>query len=157
MFKTINGKLFVSAVVMFMLASAFFIYYSVASQNKISVKTTTYDAKVTAKAMLSGLNEMMLDGAISTPSNRKRIFSIFGKTEGIKHFKFVRGNAVSKEFGPGLKIEEPATAFDKSILNSRKTIEQIFEKNGVKFIRIGVPFTAKKMSRRGIDCLMCQR
>ncbi|MHB1661813.1 MAG: methyl-accepting chemotaxis protein [bacterium] len=154
MFKTITIKLLVSAIAMFTLLFAFLAYYSIASQNKISVKTTTYDAKLTATSMLSGLNEMMLNGTITNPENRKKILSIFNKTKGIKHFKFIRGNPVNKEFGPGLNIENPVTQFDKSILNSHKTLTKVFEKNGQKFIRIGVPLIAKK-SERGINCLMC--
>jgi methyl-accepting chemotaxis protein len=155
MFKTITSKLLVSVIIMFVVSAAFLAYYSIVSQNKISVKLTTSDAKVTAKSMLSGINEMMLNGTIMHSKDRKRIFSIFGKTKGIKHFKFVRGNPVNKEFGPGMGIENPASNFDKEILKSHKTIKQIFTKNGHQYIRLGIPFVAKKMSRRGIDCLMC--
>ena len=48
----------------------------------------------------------------------------------------------------------PVTNFDKEILSSKKEIIRVYEKNGQKYLKVGVPFVAKKMSR-GIDCLMC--
>ena len=66
----------------------------------------------------------------------------------------MRGNSVNKEFGKGLKQEEAVTNFDKEILSSKKEIISVYEKNGQKYLKVGVPFIAKKMSR-GIDCLMC--
>ncbi|MHB1660666.1 MAG: methyl-accepting chemotaxis protein, partial [bacterium] len=38
--------------------------------------------------------------------------------------------------------------------DSNKEIMRVYEKNGQKYLKIGVPFVAEKMSR-GIDCLMC--
>jgi methyl-accepting chemotaxis protein len=129
-------------------------YYALYFQNKMSIKTTSLDAIVTAKTMLSSLNAMMKDGTISNKSDRRQLFKIYRKIKGIKYFKLVRGNPVNKEFGPGLKQEMPKTKFDKEILASKKEIIKPFKKNGQKYLKIGVPFIAKKMSR-GIDCLMC--
>ena len=154
MCKTIVGKLLISVIGMFALLTVFFGYYSVTSQNKISVKTVTRDAGLTATSMLSGLNEMMLNGTITNPANRKQIFSLFNKTKGISDFKFVRGNPVNSQFGPGMKIENPSSRFDNEILSSQKTIYRIFQKNGQKFIMVGIPLIAKK-KERGINCLMC--
>ncbi|MHB8231302.1 MAG: methyl-accepting chemotaxis protein [bacterium] len=129
-------------------------WYAVFYQNKMSVKTTSFDAVVTAKTMLSSLNAMMLNGTIAKKADRRQLFGIYQKIKGIKYFKVVRGSAVDKEFGAGLKQEIPATKFDKEILASNKEIIRIYEKNGKEYLKVGVPFTAEKMSR-GIDCLMC--
>ena len=129
-------------------------YYALYFQNKMSIKTTSFDAVVTAKTMLSSLNAMMLNGTIANKSDRRQLFKIYRKIKGIKYFKLVRGNPVNKEFGPGLNQEMPKTKFDKEILASKKEIIKPFEKNGHKYLKVGVPFIAKKMSR-GIDCLMC--
>ena len=119
-------------------------YYALYFQNKMSVKTTSFDAVVTAKTMLSSLNAMMLNGTISNKSDRRQLFKIYRKIKGIKSFKLVRGNSVNKEFGQGLKQEMPATNFDKEILSSKKEIIRVYEKNGQKYLKVGVPFVAKK-------------
>ena len=147
--KLISMIIIAAIVVLFALT-----YYALYFQNKMSVKTTSFDAVVTAKTMLSSLNAMMLNGTISNKSDRRQLFDIYRKIKGIKSFKLVRGNSVNKEFGQGLKQEMPVTNFDKEILSSKKEIIRVYEKNGQKYLKVGVPFVAKKMSR-GIDCLMC--
>ncbi len=147
--KLISLIIIAAIVVLFALT-----YYALYFQNKMSIKTTSLDAVVTAKTMLSSLNAMMLNGTIANKSDRRQLFKIYRKIKGIKYFKLVRGNPVNKEFGPGLNQEMPKTKFDKEILASKKEIIKPFEKNGQKYLKVGVPFVAKKMSR-GIDCLMC--
>ncbi|MHB1661837.1 MAG: hypothetical protein ACYCTD_07065, partial [bacterium] len=151
---SIRFKLLSSIFFILILMLSFLTWYAVLYQNKMSVKTTSFDAAVTAKTMLSSLNAMMLDGTITNKADRKKLFGIYRKIKGIKYFRVVRGNAVDKEFGAGLKEEIPATKFDKEILDSNKKIMRVYEKNGQKYLKIGVPFVAEKMSR-GIDCLMC--
>ncbi len=155
MFKTINGKLLVSVIVMFAAASAFYTYYSVTFQKEMQVKTTVKDAQTTADAMLSGINEMMMNGTIMKKQDRKKIISIFSKTRGIKKFKLIRGEPVDKEFGPGMSIENPTSGFDREVLKSHKIITKIFTKDGKEYLKIGVPFIARKKTKRGIDCLIC--
>ena len=155
MFKTINGKLLVSVIIMFAAASAFYTYYSISFQKEMQVKTTVKDAQTTADAMLSGINEIMLNGTIMKKQDRKKIISIFSKTRGIKKFKLIRGESVNKEFGLGMSIENPTSDFDKELLKSHKIITKMFTKNGKEYLKIGVPFIARKKTRRGIDCLIC--
>ena len=151
---SIKTKLIFLTTITSMLVLFALTYYALYFQNKMSIKTTSLDAIVTAKTMLSSLNAMMKDGTISNKSDRRQLFKIYRKIKGIKYFKLVRGNPVNKEFGPGLKQEMPKTKFDKEILASKKEIIKPFKKNGQEYLKIGVPFIAKKMSR-GIDCLMC--
>lgn len=152
--RTITGKLLIFITVLLLIILGFFIYVAISVQNNTSYKMVTHDAKLTAISMLSGLNEMMLNGSITNTANRKQVFSLFNKTRGISNFKFIRGNPVNKQFGAGLAIEQPVSEWDGKILKSHKTISRIFVKNGNKFIQIGIPLIAKK-NERGIDCLMC--
>jgi len=159
MFKTIAGKIFVLAVAGVILLTAFLAYYSITfqrqTQRQTLIKTTVKNAQTTADAMLSGINEMMLNGTILNKPDRRAIIFMFSKTRGIKSFKLIRGEPVDKEFGPGMSIENPTSNFDKEILKSHKIITKVFTKNGKQYLRVGVPFIARKKTRRGIDCLMC--
>ncbi len=147
---SIKIKLLFTIFTILILALLFLDYYSLSSQNKMSVKMAELDAVITAKTMLSSLNAMMLNGTITSKSSRRQLLSIYGKIRGIKHFKIVRGGT----FGPGLKREVPTTKFDQEILSSNKEIVSVYEENGQKYLKIGVPFVAEKMSR-GVNCLMC--
>jgi methyl-accepting chemotaxis protein len=100
------------------------------------------------------MNGMMFNGTLAKKSDRRQLFGMYRKIKGIKYFKVVRSSIVDKEFGAGLKQEIPTSKFDKEILTSKKEITRVYEKNGQKYLKVGVPFTAEKMSR-GIDCLMC--
>ncbi len=151
---SIKTKLLILIFVILVLMLSFLTYYAVSYQSKMSIKTTSFDAVVTAKTMLSSMNGMMLNGTIAKKSDRRQLFGIYRKIKGIKYFKVVRGKAVNKEFGAGLKQEIATSKFDKEILASKKEITKIYEKNGQEYLKVGVPFVAKKMSR-GIDCLMC--
>jgi len=151
---SIKTKLLFLIFVILVLMLSILTYYAVFYQNKMSIKTTAFDAVVTAKTMLSSMNGMMLDGTIANKSDRRKLFGIYRKIKGIKYFKIVRGAPVDKEFGAGLKQEIPSSKFDKEILASKKEITKVYEKNGQKYLKIGVPFVAEKMSR-GIDCLNC--
>ncbi|MFW0884029.1 methyl-accepting chemotaxis protein [Candidatus Acidulodesulfobacterium sp. H_13] len=151
---SIKFKLLSSVFIILILALSFLAYYSVVYQSKMSMKITSFDAEITAKTMLSSLNAMMLNGSITKKTNRRQLFGIYRKIKGIKYFKIVRGSSVDKEFGVGLKQEASVTKFDREILNSKKEIMNVYEENGQKYLRVGVPFIAKKSSR-GIDCLTC--
>jgi len=151
---SIKTKLLSLILLILLLIILFLTYYAVSNQYNTSIKTTTYDASITATTMLSSLNAMMLNGTIMKKSDRKQLFGIFKKIQGIKGFKIVRGEAVNKEFGPGLKEETPNSQFDRDILNSKHVVKRIFNKNGSEYVDVGVPFIAKRMSR-GVNCLTC--
>ena len=129
-------------------------YYAYITQLNLAVKTTKNDATITATTMLSSLNAMMINGTILKKADRRQLFALYRKIHGIDAFKLVRGAAVNKEFGPGLKQEMPSSFFDKKILTSKKTIVKELYKNGKPYLMVGVPFIAKKLER-GIDCLEC--
>ncbi|MDA8402087.1 MAG: hypothetical protein M0Z86_04140, partial [Deltaproteobacteria bacterium] len=67
---SIKTKLLVLIFVILVLMLSFLTYYAVYYQNKMSVKTTSFDAVVTAKTMLSSMNGMMLNGTIAKKSDR---------------------------------------------------------------------------------------
>ena len=76
--KLISMIIIAAIVVLFALT-----YYALYFQNKMSVKTTSFDAVVTAKTMLSSLNAMMLNGTIANKSDRRQLFGIYRKIKGL--------------------------------------------------------------------------
>lgn len=157
MFKKLHllsTKLVVFGMIFIILTFGIFSYLAVKSQMNIAKKEAMNASSLISCSMLSGLNEMMLNGTITKKSDRKSIFSLFNKTKGIYNFKFIRSNAVNKEFGPGMKIEQPVNKWDYKLLKTHKRLYRIININGKEFLKVGIPLIAKK-NERGINCLMC--
>ncbi len=142
------------SIVFISAAFLIFSYIAVKAQMNAGEREAVSSSKLIATSMLSGLNEMMLNGTITKKSDRRAIFSLFSKTKGVKNFKFIRSEAVDREFGPGMKMERPTTKWDYKILKNTKPIYKIVNVDGRKYVRVGVPLVAKR-EERGIDCLAC--
>ncbi|MHB1663905.1 MAG: methyl-accepting chemotaxis protein [bacterium] len=151
---SIKTKLLTIISALFIVILLGYSYYAYITQLNLATETTKNDAIITAKTMLSSLNAMMINGTISKKTDRKQLFSIYRKIQGIDAFKLLRGEPVNKEFGHGLKQEIPTTAFDKKILASKKTITKELDKNGKPYLLVGVPFIART-KERGLNCLEC--
>lgn len=85
MFKKLNlisTKLIVFSIVFILIAFSIFSYIAIKTQMNISEKEAVTSSKLIATSMLSGLNEMMLNGTIMKKSDRKAIFSLLSKTKG---------------------------------------------------------------------------
>lgn len=152
---SIKVKITVAIVLLIIISISLIVYNTYDLQKQLAISLTKQDATVTAKTTLSSLNAMMLNGTIKKKTDRKQLFSIYKKIEGIKGFQVIRGNTVNMEFGGGLTEEEPNSSFDNKILSSNKTQTKIIYKKGVPYeLMVGVPFVAK-VNSRGINCLMC--
>jgi diguanylate cyclase (GGDEF)-like protein len=151
---SIKSKLILIILLFFSIVVIGGTYYAYITQLKLSINTTKKDAKISGIIILSSLNSMMLNGTILKSSDRKILFSIIRKVNGIKKFKLVRGAPINKEFGKGLAQEKATSKFDRKILDSKKIIFKQFFKKNHPYLKIGVPFIAKT-SERGIDCLEC--
>lgn len=152
---SIKTKIIIPLILLIIIPIAIIAYNSYNLQTGLTVALTKHDATVTAKTTLSSLNAMMLNGTIAKKTDRKQLFSIYGKIKGIKDFQVIRGGIVNSEFGRGLREEKPNSSFDNQILNSNKTLTKTIYKNGIPYeLMVGVPFVAKTNSR-GINCLTC--
>jgi methyl-accepting chemotaxis protein len=151
-----NKTIAISIILIIVIIAGVFYYFLSENSffNKQSVKTNFFYPILTAKTIAASLNAMMLNGTIANKNDRRQLFAIYRHMKGIKYFKLVRGNTVSKEFGPGLKQEMPSTRFDRKLLTSKKIMVEFFKKNKHRYLEVGLPLIAKK-DAGGIDCLTC--
>ena len=112
-------------------------------------------AEVTADGVINGLNLMMLNGSISDQATRKLFVEKMGASEGIRELRLIRGEAVEKQFGPGMPEEMGRDEMDRAVLATGKSAARfIQDKDGQSALRVVVPFIAQK-EFRGTNCLMC--
>ncbi|MDZ4201748.1 MAG: methyl-accepting chemotaxis protein [Gallionella sp.] len=112
------------------------------------------EAVVSADGVLNGLNMLMLNGLISDADQRTLYVKKMSASESILELRVIRGKPVSDQYGPGLETEQPVDEMDKLVLSSGEEQRGLLDKDGVKALRVVVPFVAKK-DFRGTDCLMC--
>lgn len=111
-------------------------------------------AVVSADGVINGLNLLMLNGIISQEDQRTLLVKKMGASEHVLQLRVIRNKPVQDQFGPGMPSEQPADDLDRLALSSAKQQKELLEKNGVRALRVVVPFIASK-DFRGTNCLMC--
>ncbi|MFT3851007.1 MAG: methyl-accepting chemotaxis protein [Propionivibrio sp.] len=112
-------------------------------------------AEVAADGVINGLNLLMLNGSIAEPETRKLFVEKMSASESIKELRIIRGEAVEKQFGPGLPEEKSLDDMDRAVLASGKPASRVVQdKDGQPGLRVVVPFVAQK-EFRGTNCLTC--
>ncbi|MGC9144061.1 GGDEF domain-containing protein, partial [Hydrogenobaculum sp.] len=75
------------------------------------------------------------------------------RVKGITNIHIVRGEAVDKQFGPGLPTEQPRDNLEKLVLLTGKPVYKIYESPSKVLVRDIIPY---KASNKGIvNCLQC--
>jgi len=107
-------------------------------------------ANVVAGLVRDGLTSLMVMGVIKDrDSYIKRLQNI----KGIEKVHIVRGEAVDRQFGPGLPTEQPYDNLEKLVLLTGKPIHKIYENPSQVLVRDIIPY---KASNKGIvNCLQC--
>ena len=111
-------------------------------------------AVVSADGVINGLNLLMLNGIISQEDQRTLLVKKMGASEHVLELRVIRNKPVQDQFGPGMPSEQPVDDLDRLALSSAKQQKELLEKNGVRALRVVVPFIASK-EFRGTNCLMC--
>ncbi|MGE4295597.1 MAG: methyl-accepting chemotaxis protein [Campylobacterales bacterium] len=112
------------------------------------------EGQAVAKTAITGLNILMLTGAIADPANRELFFDKMASNEDFLDFYVVRGEAINSMFGPGLEREQPRNGVDKAVLSSGQTQIEYLTTGGREAMRVVYPFIASSQFE-GINCLLC--
>ena len=111
-------------------------------------------AVVAADGVLNGLNMLMLNGLISDVEQREMYVKKMGASDRMIELRVIRGKPVQDQYGPGLSSEQPVDELDRKVLSSGQQQTALVDQNGVRALRVVVPFIAKQ-EFRGTNCLMC--
>lgn len=99
---------------------------------------------------LDSMNAMMFTG---TMANREMLREKLKARHDVIDVRMLRGEAVSKVFGPGFEQEAPADKLDERAL-AGETIIELKEVKGERLLTVIKPFLAES-NRNGTNCLTC--
>ncbi|MGC8650001.1 MAG: GGDEF domain-containing protein [Hydrogenobaculum sp.] len=107
-------------------------------------------ANTVAGIVRDGLTSLMVMGVIK---DRESYIKRLERVKGITNIHIVRGEAVDKQFGPGLPTEQPIDNLEKLVLLTGKPVYKIYESPSKVLVRDIIPY---KASNKGIvNCLQC--
>lgn len=107
-------------------------------------------ANTVASIVRDGLTSLMVMGVIK---DRESYIKRLERVKGVTNIHIVRGEAVDKQFGPGLPTEQPIDNLEKLVLLTGKPIYKIYESPSKVLVRDIIPY---KASNKGIvNCLQC--
>ena len=117
-------------------------------------------AMETADGIINGMNMLMLTGAISDPKERLLFIKKMADEKGIKSLRIIRGEQLTRQFGPGLAEEQASDDIESEVLKTGKVYSQLIDINGAQnqssMLRVVVPFIVSR-DFRGTDCLSCHQ
>lgn len=106
------------------------------------------------EATMAGLTGMMITGTVG---QREIFLDQIKQLSIIRDLVVVRGDAVSKQFGPGTAKDAHATdAIETQVLTSGKEFIEVQSDTQGEFLRVVRPALAKK-NYLGKDCIMCHQ
>jgi methyl-accepting chemotaxis protein len=106
------------------------------------------------EATMAGLTGMMITGTVG---QREIFLDQIKQLSIIRDLVVVRGDAVSKQFGPGTAKDAHATdAIETQVLASGKEFIEVQSDTQGEFLRVVRPALAKK-NYLGKDCIMCHQ
>ena len=111
-------------------------------------------AMVSADGVISGLNMLMINGAISKADQRQLFIKKMGASANVMELRVIRAKQVSDQFGPGLPEEQARDDMDKNAIQSAKAQFESIAEGGKHMLRVVVPFVAST-NFGGTNCLQC--
>ncbi len=136
--------------VIFLLIMTVVTVYSAQQQKDRLLRLTEVQSFDVLHGYLDSLNAMMFTG---TMGNREMLKQKIEKRDGVVEVRMLRGEAVSKVFGPGFDYENPADDLDRRGLKGER-IMQVETVNGKRMLTVIEPFAAVS-DRNGTNCLTC--
>ena len=117
---------------------------------EFSLYTAERHARSVAETVKVGLTESMVNGTIN---KRPEFLDRLGSVPGIEGVRVVRGPAVVKQFGPGLRQEQPSGEAEARVLAEGKALFDVLEKDGEQHFRAIIPYVATDLGTP--NCLQC--
>ncbi|MCQ4258816.1 methyl-accepting chemotaxis protein [Stutzerimonas stutzeri] len=149
---SVQSKINLALLVVFALVLAASLLYSAGSEKKLILHVVEQQTKDTADSYFDSINTMMLTG---TMGQREVLRDKILARPGVIDARIVRGEPVTKVFGPGLAHQAPVDKLDERALAGEATIEVSDGKNG-RVLTVINPIHAQQ-DYRGTNCLTCHQ
>ncbi|WP_417775942.1 methyl-accepting chemotaxis protein [Stutzerimonas xanthomarina] len=149
---SVQTKINLALLVVFALVLAASLFYSAGSEKQLILHVVEQQTKDTADSYFDSINTMMLTG---TMSQREVLRNKILARPGVIDARIVRGEPVTKVFGPGFDHQAPKDELDKRALAGDATIEVSEGLNG-RVLTVINPIHAQQ-DYRGTNCLTCHQ
>lgn len=104
-------------------------------------------------AYFDSLNMLMLAGVMD---QREVLRQKLLQMPNIDDVRVLRGDAVIRQFGPGLDTEHVLDKLDRKALTGHEVLQVQRDKNGARHLTLVMPYKASHETR-GVDCLQCHQ
>ena len=149
---SVQSKINLALLVVFALVLAASLLHSAGSEKDLVLQVVEQQTKDAADSYFDSINTMMLTG---TMAQREVLRDKLLARPGVIDARIVRGEPVSKVFGPGFAHEAPADEHDRAALAGKSTMEVSEGKNG-RVLTVINPILAHQ-DYRGTNCLSCHQ
>ncbi|MCW8983443.1 MAG: methyl-accepting chemotaxis protein, partial [Gammaproteobacteria bacterium] len=149
---SIQARITLTISVIFMVIFVVTLSYSSTSEEELVLHLVEQQTKDAADTYFDGINVLMLSGAMA---NRELIKSKMEERKGVIEARIIRGDGISKVYGPGLDHEKPQDELDNRAMNGEEILE-IREIDGERVLTVINPIFGKK-EYRGTNCLICHQ
>ena len=149
---SVQSKINLALLVVFALVLVASLLYSGSAEKQLILHVVEQQTKDTADSYFDSINTMMLTG---TMAQREVLRSKILARPGVIDARIVRGDAVTKVFGPGFAHQAPADKLDERALAGEATVEVSNGQNG-RVLTVLNPIRAQQ-DYRGTNCLTCHQ
>jgi methyl-accepting chemotaxis protein len=149
---SVQAKIYLALLVVFALVLAVSLLYSAGSEKQLILHVVEQQTKDTADSYFDSINTMMLTGNMA---QREVLRNKILARPGVIDARIVRGEPVTKVFGPGFEHQAPADKLDERALAGNATVEVTEGPNG-RVLTVINPIHAQQ-DYRGTNCLTCHQ
>jgi methyl-accepting chemotaxis protein len=149
---SLQAKINLALVLVFTLVLSASLFHAASTEKRLVLQVVEQQTKDAADSYFDSINTMMLTG---TMAQREVLRNKILARPGVIDARIVRGDPVSKVFGPGFAYQAPADQLDRRALAGEGTIEVTEGEHG-RVLTVINPIRAHK-NYRGTDCLACHQ
>ena len=149
---SVQTKINLALLVVFALVLSASLLYATVTEKRLVLQVVEQQTKDAADSYFDSINTMMLTG---TMAQREVLRNKILARPGVIDARIVRGEQVSKVFGPGFEHQAPADLLDQRALAGEAIMEVTEGKQG-RVLTVINPIHAEK-NYRGTNCLTCHQ
>ncbi|WP_213908803.1 methyl-accepting chemotaxis protein [Stutzerimonas nitrititolerans] len=149
---SVQAKINLALLVVFALVLSASLLYAAVTEKRLVLQVVEQQTKDAADSYFDSINTMMLTG---TMAQREVLRNKILARPGVIDARIVRGDLVSKVFGPGFEHQAPADLLDRRALAGEAIMEVTEGKQG-RVLTVINPIHAEK-DYRGTNCLTCHQ
>ena len=128
------------------------LFIAASTEKRLVLQVVEQQTKDAADSYFDSINTMMLTG---TMAQREVLRNKILARPGVIDARIIRGDEVTKVFGPGYAHQAPADALDRQALTGESII-QVDKKDGGRVLTVINPILAHA-DYRGTNCLTCHQ